>query len=131
MASSEFRHAITNLSSIGETIRLSCTKDNIEFIVEGFIGTAKLTYKNKHAQDNSIEFRDHPHKIRLRCDEPVKGNFTCKHLLVISKSGSLHDSVTISMSNDCPVCVQYRYGDAGYLRYYLAPLIDDESDDDT
>jgi proliferating cell nuclear antigen len=34
--------------------------------------------------------------------------------------------VTLSMSKDLPVVVEYRIAEMGYVRYYLAPKIDDE-----
>lgn len=34
--------------------------------------------------------------------------------------------VTLSMSKDLPVVVEYRIADMGYVRYYLAPKIEDE-----
>ncbi len=38
--------------------------------------------------------------------------------------------VTISMTKDLPIVVEYQIADIGYLRYYLAPKIDDEEEAD-
>ncbi len=38
----------------------------------------------------------------------------------------LSGQVTLSMSKELPVVVEYRIADMGYVRYYLAPKIEDE-----
>ena len=39
---------------------------------------------------------------------------------------SHHYQVSLSMSPDVPLVVEYNIGDLGCMRYYLAPKIDDE-----
>ena len=36
------------------------------------------------------------------------------------------DQVSLSMSPDVPLVVEYKIGDIGHVRYYLAPKIEDE-----
>lgn len=38
---------------------------------------------------------------------------------------SLSKTVTLSICNDVPLVVEYKIGDVGHIRYYLAPKIDD------
>lgn len=38
---------------------------------------------------------------------------------------SLSKTVTLSICNDVPLVVEYKVGDVGHIRYYLAPKIDD------
>ena len=38
----------------------------------------------------------------------------------------VHFQVTLSMSPEVPLVVEYKIGDIGYIRYYLAPKIEDE-----
>ena len=43
-----------------------------------------------------------------------------------TKASPLSNIVTISMSSDLPVVVEYKIADMGYVRYYLAPKIEEE-----
>jgi hypothetical protein len=44
----------------------------------------------------------------------------------VRQATSLSPQVTLSMSKELPVVVEYRIADMGYVRYYLAPKIEDE-----
>ena len=39
-------------------------------------------------------------------------------------------AVVLSMSKELPVVVEYRIADMGYVRFYLAPKIEDEEMED-
>lgn len=68
--------------------------------------------------------------------------FSLKYLVNFCKASSLSPNVTLSLSNEVPLLVEYvsetfyyceivltksRYGmEAGYVRFYLAPKIGDE-----
>jgi proliferating cell nuclear antigen len=38
--------------------------------------------------------------------------------------------VTLSLSNEAPLQVEYKMEDLGHIRYYLAPKIDDEGENE-
>ena len=48
--------------------------------------------------------------------------------LIVSTDPSTHTphQVKLSMSEDVPLVVEYSIGESGYIRYYLAPKIEDE-----
>ena len=55
--------------------------------------------------------------------------FALRYLNFFCKATPLSPQVTLSMSADVPLVVEYKIGDnAGYVRYYLAPKIEDEAD---
>ncbi|KAJ7477285.1 proliferating cell nuclear antigen, N-terminal domain-containing protein [Mycena galericulata] len=56
----------------------------------------------------------------------VSLTFSLKYLVNFSKSASLTNTVELRMSNDVPLLVDYDFGQ-GYVRYYLAPKIGDDS----
>ena len=58
--------------------------------------------------------------------EPVELNFALRYLTLFSKATPLGPTVTLSMSSDIPVVVEYTIENMGYVRYYLAPKIDEE-----
>ena len=60
--------------------------------------------------------------------EPVSLTFALRYLNLFTKATPLSDSVTLSMSKDVPLVVEYRIGDMGYIRYYLAPKIEEDEE---
>lgn len=61
-------------------------------------------------------------------EEPVSLTFALRYLNSFTKATPLANQVTISMSSDLPVVVEYRIEDMGYIRYYLAPKIEEEDE---
>lgn len=60
--------------------------------------------------------------------EPVSLTFALRYMNSFTKATPLSSSVTISMSSDLPVVVEYKIAEMGYLRYYLAPKIEEDED---
>ena len=52
--------------------------------------------------------------------------FACRYLNLFTKASCLAPTVSLSMSADVPLVVEYKIGDIGHIRYYLAPKIEDE-----
>ncbi len=55
-------------------------------------------------------------------------NFNPRYLNSFAKAASLSDHVSLSMSQEVPLVVEFKIPDLGYLRFYLAPKIEDEAD---
>lgn len=49
-----------------------------------------------------------------------------RYLNSFSKATALSGFVTLAMTKDLPVMVEYQIADMGHLRFYLAPKIEDE-----
>jgi proliferating cell nuclear antigen len=45
---------------------------------------------------------------------------------MFTKASCLSNQVTLSMSPEVPLVVEYNIGEIGHVRYYLAPKIEDE-----
>ena len=43
-------------------------------------------------------------------------------------STTLSDQVTISLSSELPVVVEYKIAEMGYIRFYLAPKIEEDEE---
>ncbi len=66
--------------------------------------------------------------LRLKTSEVVgedTGVFSLKLLLCFAKAKVLSDTVMLHLSNDGPLCVEYKLGQ-GKLSYYLAPKLDED-----
>merc|ERR1711937_839037 len=103
MPSSEFQRVIKDLSQFGESVVISCTKEGAKFSAAGYIGVGNIEMQ-----------------------EPVTLTFACRYLNMFTKATCLAPQVSLSMSPEVPLVVEYRIGDIGHIRYYLAPKIEDE-----
>jgi len=120
MPSSEFQRVIKDLSQFGESVVISCTKEGVKFSACGDIGTGNI----KLAQTANVDKEEEAVSIEMQ--EPVTLTFACRYLNMFTKASCLAPQVTLSMSPEVPLVVEYKIGDIGHIRYYLAPKIEDE-----
>lgn len=63
--------------------------------------------------------------VELQVGENVRQAFALSYLLRFTKATPLSRNVTIRMSEDVPVVVEYQLEGIGSLSFYLAPKIED------
>ena len=122
MPSSEFQRICRDLSSIGDTVEISVTKEGVRFATSGDIGNANVMIRQQNVADSPEE------STTIEMSEPVSLTFALRYLNSFTKASSLAPRVVIKLSRDLPVVVEYRMPDIGYVRYYLAPKIDEEDE---
>ncbi len=65
--------------------------------------------------------------MSLEVDEPVALSFAARYLNLFSKASGLAGQVTLNMSSETPLMVEYKLNNGGgELKYYLAPKITEE-----
>merc|ERR1712106_1070048 len=64
--------------------------------------------------------------VTIEMQEPVTLTFACRYLNMFTKASCLSAQVSLSMSPDVPLVVEYNIGEIGHIRYYLAPKIEDD-----
>ncbi|CAN6308226.1 unnamed protein product [Urochloa humidicola] len=112
MPSAEFMRICKDLSSIGDTVVISMTKEGVKFSTSGEIGSANIVCRQNQTVDKPEE------ATIIEMQEPVSLTFT--------KASSLSEQVTISLSSELPVVVEYKIAEMGYIRFYLAPKIEED-----
>lgn len=120
MPSNEFARICRDLSQFGESVVISCTKEGVKFSTVGDIGTANVKLAQTASADKEEE------AVTIEMQEPVTLTFACRYLNYFTKATPLSPQVQLSMSSDVPLVVEYKIGDIGHIRYYLAPKIEDE-----
>lgn len=60
--------------------------------------------------------------------ETVSLTFALRYMNSFAKATPLANQVTISLSSELPVVVEYKIAEMGYIRYYLAPKIEEEDE---
>ncbi|KAI3816000.1 hypothetical protein L1987_15684 [Smallanthus sonchifolius] len=105
MPSSELARICKELSTIGDTGVISVTKEGVKFSIKGDNGTQIL------CADKMIVF------TRMR------------YMNLFTKATPLANQVTVRLAPEMPIVVEYKIAEMGYLRFYLAPKIEDELSD--
>ncbi|KAL4335513.1 hypothetical protein GQ457_07G035040 [Hibiscus cannabinus] len=114
MPSAEFARICKDLATIGDTVVISVTKEGVKFSTAGDIGTANIPEEATIIEMNS----------------PVSLTFALRFMNSFTKATPLSNTVTISLSSELPVVVEYMIAEIGYIRFYLAPKVEDEMDGD-
>lgn len=55
--------------------------------------------------------------------EPVALTFSLKYLVNFCKASGLSDTVKLCLSQEVPLLVEYGLAGSSYLRFYLAPKV--------
>jgi proliferating cell nuclear antigen len=122
MPAGEFQRICRDLSQIGESVIICCTKEGVKFSATGDLGTGNV----KLAQTANVDKEEEA--VIMEMQEPVTLTFALRYLNFFTKATPLSGQVSLSMSPEVPLVVEYKIGDMGYVRYYLAPKIEDEQD---
>ncbi|TEA26209.1 hypothetical protein DBR06_SOUSAS18110049, partial [Sousa chinensis] len=120
MPSGEFARICRDLSHIGDAVVISCAKDGVKFSASGELGNGNIKLSQTRNVDKEEE------AVTIEMNEPVRLTFALRYLNFFTKATPLSPTVTLSMSADVPLVVEYKIADIGHLKYYLAPKIEDE-----
>lgn len=121
LPSAEFQRIVRDLSQFGDTVTIACTKDGIRFSCSGEIGSGSITLRQSSAVDSKEE-----NEVSIELNEAVTQTYAMRFLILFAKASSLSKTVALSVCHDVPLVVEYKIGDCGHIRYFLAPKIDDE-----
>jgi len=125
--STQFQRICRDLGAIGDTVTISATKEGVKFSVAGDIGSGDMTLKQTQSQNADENDEDNEEEqVLIQLEEPVQQTFALRYLTSFTKATALSKSVTISMGAEVPLVTEYEIDDLGFVRYYLAPKIDDE-----
>jgi len=119
MPSGEFQKICRDLTTFGDTATIAASKEGVKFSVSGDMGTGNVTVR----QNASVEKEA---QTLIELQEPVSLTFALRYLNFFTKATPMSEQVTLSLSKEVPLAVEYGVGDMGHLRYYLAPKVDEE-----
>ena len=119
MPSSEFSRIIRELSQLAESVKISTTKKNIIFAVNGDIVNGEMELKENNSNQPS-------QNIKIDVDDTVVNNFSLTFLNQFTRASSLSESVNLYMSENTPLVVEFPIGDIGSLKFYLAPKLNED-----
>ena len=120
MSSSEFTRICRELYSLNETVNIEATKNVIKFGVnsESVGGMIKI-------EENDSDNLDEQTFINVE-DEGVNLAFALRYLNMFTKASSLSQQVSLYLSKEFPLMVEYKLQQLGVLKFYLAPRISND-----
>ncbi|KAE8349764.1 Mysoin-binding motif of peroxisomes-domain-containing protein [Aspergillus coremiiformis] len=119
MPSAEFQRICRDLNALSESVVIEATKEGVKFSCQGDIGSGSVTIRQHTSVDKPEQ------NVTIALSEPVALTFSVKYLVNFCKATSLSSKVTLCLSQEVPLLVEYGLG-SGHLRFYLAPKIGDE-----
>ena len=100
-------------------VTIETTKLSIKFSVAGTKAGGTVTLK----ANTSGKKED---QVILEVNEPVKQMFSLRYLNLFNQAQNLSAQVTLSLTPDVPLFVEYKFGKLGSLTFYLAPKFEEE-----
>lgn len=122
MSSTEFARICRELYAINETVIIETTKDYIKFDVNNTnIGGGFKIEKN-----DTTEIEE---QCIIANETDVNLSFALRYLNMFTKASAVGQQVTLYLSKEYPLMVEYKLGELGVLKFYLAPRIDDNKNE--
>eukprot|EP00887_Chlorella_sp_A99_P007377 scaffold2.g7377.t1 len=115
MPASEFQRICKDLSSIGDTVEISVTKEGVRFATSGDIGAANVICRQNITADKPEE------QTVVDMSEQVALTFALRYLISFAKATPLSPTVLLKLSKELPIVVEYKIADFGKAAYFLAP----------
>jgi len=120
MNSSEFQKTCRDMMTVGDTVNIAATKEGVKFSVSGDLGKGSVLCR---ATENADKPED---GLTIQFNEAVSLSFALRYLNYFTKATALSPTVILSMAENVPLVTEYSIDELGYVRYYLAPKIDED-----
>ena len=124
MESKDLSGIISSMKDFGEILTISITKDKTVFRGVGGIGEANIIRLSAPTLSKgqpicTVTMKDASLSARVsaRYALSIIGNFV--------KASPLSEFVTIYQTPDQPLMIEYKIGEHGYIKFYLAPKIEE------
>ncbi len=118
--SGEFQKICRNLTMFGDIVDISADKNGVKFSTNGESSMSNILLKQTGSvdEDNTI--------VQNFNNEPACLRFALRYLSFFTRATGLSNIVTLSLAPNQPLRVEYVIKELGYVRYYLAPKVDEE-----
>jgi proliferating cell nuclear antigen len=121
MSSSEFVRICRDFMQLAESVHIKVEGKTATFSITGKSGLGKITLKRNNAE--KVE-----DAIDIKCEEEVSSNYGLQYLNTFAKASSLSSQVSLYLSTQFPLMIEYEIEKMGYVKFYLAPKMDEDAD---
>ncbi|KAK8863489.1 hypothetical protein M9Y10_011173 [Tritrichomonas musculus] len=117
-SSNAFSKLIKSLLDVDESVIVSCVEGSVTFSASASTFSSSTTYTSGISEDPD-------ETIEIDVTEQCKVSYALRYLKAISSSSSLSNRVSLSFSNHFPLLIEYDLNEGGYVRFYLAPKVEE------
>lgn len=111
-------------------LSITVTEKYLDFKVDSLgVGQGYIRYSNCKDDENEILKISKGNYVSINYVKDYKATFFLKHLGNFAKGFELSGFVQLSFCEDKPVVVEYKFS-AGFIKFYLAPTVNEDSDDE-
>lgn len=122
MSSGEFVRLCKDISQLGDSVRIDVEDKSAIFSFSGKAGAGRIKLKRNNAEKDEDQ-------IDIKCDEKVSNSYGLQYLNSFAKASSLSNHVTLNLSGQFPLMIEYDIENMGFVKFYLAPKMEDEASD--
>ena len=117
MDSKYFNEILSDFSDIGEQIRIKIleSKEKISLKCDGSFTNLKVVLQN----DENITYRNL---------KDIELFFNIEIMTLFTKCHNLNKKINIKIGQNMPIEFKYEIFDTGYIKYYIAPRMDNDED---
>jgi proliferating cell nuclear antigen len=121
MSSAEFVRICQNLTQLTEAVRIDVKDTSAIFSYTGKTGKGRVNLKKNNADKEEDQ-------IDISAEEDVSSQYGLKYLNSFAKASSLSQYVTLNCSSKFPLMIDYKIENLGFIKFFLAPKLDDDND---
>jgi proliferating cell nuclear antigen len=125
LSSGQLNQLVKSLAEVSDTVTVRCSDGCIRFSVRDKLLEATTTFTAgvvSQAEDDEVD---------VDVTEACSVSYALRYLRLISSASGLAPRVSLSFAVNFPLLVEYGMRDGAYMRFYLAPKVEeDESPDE-
>ncbi|KAI8866640.1 proliferating cell nuclear antigen [Ramicandelaber brevisporus] len=124
LPASDYTRIVRDLGIVGDTVTIETSKEGCKFKVEGQQSNVNIFIKPTSGIDIPVD-----KQTELDLTEPTNLSFALNFLQLFAKACPLVDNenkVVLNLSNSAPLMIDFKIGQIGSLKCFLAPKLDEE-----
>lgn len=119
MSSAEFVSLCRDFTNLSDSVKIEVKNNEATFSVSGKVGHGELKLKNNNPERAEEQ-------VTIVNNEDVSCSYGLQYLNSFAKASSLSTWVTLHISPKYPLMIEYPIEELGYLKFYLAPKMDED-----
>jgi len=112
--SKEWKKILDQLSNFGDSIHFECKEDSVHLISGNIEGKMDI---------NILSDKIETYEVDEGCD--MSSDFQLRYLQTMANFQKINKYINIMMSPDIPCCCKFNLDEDNYVKFYLAPQIND------
>jgi proliferating cell nuclear antigen len=120
MPTTTFQRIVRDAQQVADSVTITLGEKSIRFKYEGDIADGESVVWESMGGLTMNKNKQH--------FDPVSARFSLKYLHIFTKSTNMCNDVELMLTDEYPLVVKYQIGSLGYIKYCLAPKVDEEEE---